>query len=234
MRIHALNVSKPKTIVYKGEELFTGIYKVPTAEPRMVRILNIDGDEQADLTVHGGVDKAVYGFPFEHYSYYQEKLKQDSYEPGQFGENLTTEGLFESDVHIGDRYRVGEVVLEVSQPRSPCYKFAIKMETAKALSLCINSAKTGFYFRVLCTPTLVFWQVVVTAAIRNTVIPLFKRNFKFTDSQIEIYLNFMHRFFIRIPLIVSHEKGARRNYQHKGALPTILEPILQRMRHPVR
>ena len=149
MRVHALNISKPKTIVYKGEEVFTGIYKVPTIESRMVRLLNIDGDEQADLTVHGGVDKAVYGFPFEHYSYYQEKLKQDSYETGQFGENLTTEGLLESDVQIGDRYRVGEVVLEVSQPRSPCYKFAIKMETAEALSLCINSAKTGFYFRVL-------------------------------------------------------------------------------------
>jgi MOSC domain-containing protein YiiM len=149
MRIHALNISKPKTIVYKGEEVFTGIYKVPTIEPRMVRLLNIDGDEQADLTVHGGVDKAVYGFPFEHYSYYQEKLRQDSYEPGQFGENLTTEGMLESDVHIGDRYRIGEVILEVSQPRSPCYKFAIKMGTAEALSLCINSAKTGFYFRVL-------------------------------------------------------------------------------------
>jgi MOSC domain-containing protein YiiM len=149
MRIQALNLSKPKTVVYKGEEVFTGIYKVPTAEPRMVRILNIDGDEQADLTVHGGEDKAVYAFPFEHYSYYQEALKQDAYEPGQFGENLTTEGMLESDVHIGDRYRVGEVVFEVSQPRSPCYKFAIKMGTAESLSVCINSAKTGFYFRVL-------------------------------------------------------------------------------------
>jgi MOSC domain-containing protein YiiM len=149
MRIQALNLSKPKTVIYKGEEVFTGIYKVPTAEPRMVRILNIDGDEQADLTVHGGVDKAVYAFPFEHYSYYQEALKQDAYEPGQFGENLTTEGMLESDVHIGDRYRVGEVVFEVSQPRSPCYKFAIKMGTAESLSVCINSAKTGFYFRVL-------------------------------------------------------------------------------------
>jgi MOSC domain-containing protein YiiM len=149
MRIQALNLSKPKTVIYKGEEVFTGIYKVPTAEPRMVRILNIDGDEQADLTVHGGEDKAVYAFPFEHYSYYQEALKQDAYEPGQFGENLTTEGMLESDVHIGDRYRVGEVVFEVSQPRSPCYKFAIKMGTAESLSVCINSAKTGFYFRVL-------------------------------------------------------------------------------------
>jgi MOSC domain-containing protein YiiM len=149
MRIQALNVSLPKVVVYKGEEVLTGIYKASTAEPLMVRRLNIDGDEQADLTVHGGVDKAVYAFPAEHYSYYQEILKQGPYEPGQFGENLTTEGMLESDVHIGDRYRVGEVVFEVSQPRSPCYKFAIKMGTAESLSVCINSARTGFYFRVL-------------------------------------------------------------------------------------
>jgi MOSC domain-containing protein YiiM len=149
MRIQALNVSLPKVVVYKGEEVLTGIYKVSTAEPLMVRRLNIDGDEQADLTVHGGVDKAVYAFPAEHYSYYQETLNQDPYEPGQFGENLTTKGMLESDVHIGDRYRVGEVVFEVSQPRSPCYKFAIKMGTTESLSACINSAKTGFYFRVL-------------------------------------------------------------------------------------
>jgi MOSC domain-containing protein YiiM len=149
MRVQALNVSLPKVLVYKGEEVLTGIYKVSTAEPLMIRKTNIDGDRQADLTVHGGVDKAVYAFPAEHYSYYQETLKQDPYETGQFGENLTTEGMLESDVHIGDRYQVGEVVLEVSQPRSPCYKFAIKMGTAESLSVCINSAKTGFYFRVL-------------------------------------------------------------------------------------
>jgi MOSC domain-containing protein YiiM len=149
MRIQSLNVSLPKVVVYKGEEVLTGIYKVSTTEPLMVRKSNIDGDKQADLTVHGGVDKAVYAFPAEHYSYYQEILKQDPYEPGQFGENLTTEGMLESDVHIGDRYRVGKAVFEVSQPRSPCYKFAIKMGTAESLSVCINSAKTGFYFRVL-------------------------------------------------------------------------------------
>jgi MOSC domain-containing protein YiiM len=149
MRIQALNVALPKVIVYKGEEVLTGIYKVSTAEPLMVRKFNIDGDKQADLTVHGGDDKAVYAFPAEHYLYYQEILQQGPYEPGQFGENLTTEGMLESDVHIGDRYRVGEVVFEVSQPRSPCYKFAIKMGTAESLSVCINSARTGFYFRVL-------------------------------------------------------------------------------------
>lgn len=149
VRIKALNLSKPRLIVHRGEEILTGIYKLPTDEPRMVRRFNIDGDEQADLAVHGGVDKAVYAFPAEHYSYYRERLHQDDYASGQFGENLTTEGLRETSVRIGDRYRVGDVLLEVSQPRSPCYKFAIRMGTPRALALMIDSARTGFYLRVL-------------------------------------------------------------------------------------
>ncbi len=149
MRILSLNVSKAKTVTYKNEEVSTGIYKVSVRGPKMVRKLNIDGDEQADLKLHGGVHKAVYAFPSEHYPYYQKVLNQDSYEPGQFGENLTTEGMFETDVRIGDRYRVGEVVFEVSQPRAPCYKFGIKMGVAEALAVCIKSSKTGFYLRVI-------------------------------------------------------------------------------------
>jgi MOSC domain-containing protein YiiM len=149
MRLQSLNVAVPRLIEYKGEEVLTGIYKLPTDAALTVRKLNIDGDEQADLTVHGGVDKAVYAFPSEHYSWYQSELKQDAYAPGQFGENLTTEGMLESVVRIGDRYRVGEVLFEVSQPRSPCYKFAIKMSSAEALVIMINSARTGFYLRVL-------------------------------------------------------------------------------------
>ena len=149
MRIKALNSWTSLLTWANWDKVITGIYKVSIAEPRMVRRLNIDGDEQADLSVHGGVDKAVYAFPAEHYAFYQDCLKQDSYEPGQFGENLTTEGMLESNVRVGDRYRVGDVLFEVSQPRSPCYKFAIKMGAVEALSLCINSAKTGFYLRVL-------------------------------------------------------------------------------------
>jgi MOSC domain-containing protein YiiM len=149
MRIQSLNIAVPRLIEYKGEEVWTGIYKLPTDTALMVRKLNIDGDEQADLTVHGGVDKAVYAFPSEHYTWYQSELGQNAYAPGQFGENLTTEGMLESVVRIGDRYRVGEALFEVSQPRSPCYKFAIKMGSAEALIIMINSASTGFYLRVL-------------------------------------------------------------------------------------
>jgi len=149
MRIQSLNVAMPKFVEYKGEEVLTGIYKRATDAPLMARKLNIDGDGQADLSVHGGVDKAVYAFPSEHYAYYQAELGQPPWEPGQFGENLTTRGLLESSLRIGDRLRVGEALFEVSQPRSPCYKFAIKMGTAEALAVCINSARTGFYLRVL-------------------------------------------------------------------------------------
>jgi MOSC domain-containing protein YiiM len=149
MRVQSLNIAMPRLIEYKGEKVLTGIYKRATDAPLMARKLNIDGDRQADLNLHGGLDKAVYAFPSEHYAYYQAELGQASWEPGQFGENLTTEGLLESAVRIGDRLRIGDTLLEISQPRSPCYKFAIKMGTAEAIAVCINSARTGFYLRVL-------------------------------------------------------------------------------------
>ncbi len=149
MRIESLNVAMPKLVEHKGEQVCTGIYKVATSAALMARKLYIDGDGQADLSVHGGVDKAVYAFPREHYAYFQQQLDQQDYPPGQFGENLTTAGLLETEVRIGDRYRVGEALFEVSQPRSPCYKFAIRMGTAAALVLMIETARTGFYLRVL-------------------------------------------------------------------------------------
>jgi MOSC domain-containing protein YiiM len=99
--------------------------------------------------VHGGINKAVYAFPSEHYRFYEEVLGHDPFEFGQFGENLTIEGLLETEVHIGDQYQVNDVVFEVSQPRSPCFKFGMKMGTPVAVKACLNSCKTGFYFRVL-------------------------------------------------------------------------------------
>ncbi len=149
MKLVALCVAKPRIVEYKGEKVSTGIYKTPVEGPRMVRATNIDGDGQADLTVHGGPHKAVYGFPSEHYAVYAESLGHEPYGYGQFGENLTTVGMLETEVRIGDRYRMGEAVLEVSQPRAPCFKFAIKMGTPSAIRLYLQSAMTGFYFRVI-------------------------------------------------------------------------------------
>ena len=149
MCILAVSVSKPKIVQYKGKEISTGIYKEPVHGPVMVRKTNIDGDGQADPTVHGGLDKAVYGFPWEHYAFYRERFGHDDFSYGHFGENLTTEGMLETAVHIGDRFRIGKAVLEVSQPRSPCSKFAMKMDAADAVKTMLDSGKTGYYFRVI-------------------------------------------------------------------------------------
>lgn len=149
MKVVALCVSKPVTITDKGREISTGIFKSPVDGARMVRRTNIDGDQQADLTVHGGPHKAVYAFPVEHYEAYRDALGQEDYPFGQFGENLTVSGLLETEVRIGDRYRAGEALLEVSQPRSPCFKFGIKMRDRSAIGYCLSSARTGFYYRVI-------------------------------------------------------------------------------------
>lgn len=149
MRILAVNVAKPKVVSYKGKEVSTGIYKKSVHGSVMVRKTNIDGDTQADLDNHGGVDQAVYAFPHEHYVYYQRCLEQQRLEYGHFGENLTTEGMLESEVHIGDQFRIGEAILEVSQPRSPCFKFAMKMGKPGAVKIMLGSGNTGFYLRVI-------------------------------------------------------------------------------------
>jgi MOSC domain-containing protein YiiM len=149
MRILAVNVAKLKVVSYKGKEISTGIYKKPVHGSVLVRKTNIDGDAQADLNNHGGVDQAVYAFPHEHYVYYQKRLEQQRLEYGHFGENLTTEGMLESEVRIGDQFRIGEAVFEVSQPRSPCFKFAVKMGKPDAVKVMLDSGNTGFYLRVV-------------------------------------------------------------------------------------
>jgi MOSC domain-containing protein YiiM len=114
-----------------------------------VRRLNIDGDGQADLRVHGGEHKAVYAYPFEHYAFWARELGRDDLVHGQFGENLTTEGLIEDAVHIGDIYRIGEALLQVSQPRSPCFKLGIRMGDESIIARLTTANRTGFYLRVL-------------------------------------------------------------------------------------
>lgn len=147
MKLLSINVSKPKTVVHQGKQISTGIFKEPVQSARMARKTNIDGDGQADLTVHGGIDKAVYVFPFEHYSWYRDLLEKHDLDFGYFGENLTSDGLLEDQVRIGDRIR--EAVFEVSQPRAPCFKFAMKVGTLKILKPFLSSGRTGFYLRVV-------------------------------------------------------------------------------------
>jgi len=147
-KLIALSVSKPVEITYGDRKLSTGIFKNPVSGPVMVRKYNIDGDGQADLSVHGGVDKAVYCYPHEHYAYWQNELGQE-FPPGQFGENLTTEGFLEDTVRVGDRFRVGEALIEATQPRMPCFKFGIKMGDPKIIKKFLLARRPGFYCRVI-------------------------------------------------------------------------------------
>src|ERR1700677_5354943 len=148
MKLLSLNVARPQLIVYKGETISTGIFKKPVSGTVTLRTLNLDGDRQADLTVHGGPYKAVYGYPAEHYEYWQRELPGDKLPPGAFGENFTTEGLNEDDLHIGDRLRVGSSILMVRQPRLPCYKLAAKFQRDDMIERFLHSGRSGFYFSV--------------------------------------------------------------------------------------
>ena len=138
----------PRDAVWRGEVLRTGIWKSAVPGPVAMRGHNLDGDAQADLSVHGGADKAVYGYPSEHYGYWCDWLGVDALPWGAFGENLTTEGLLETEVCIGDRFRIGSAELEVSQPRIPCSKLALRHERADLPKRFLASGRSGFYFRI--------------------------------------------------------------------------------------
>jgi MOSC domain-containing protein YiiM len=144
----SIQVAKPLAIRHMDEEVRTAIYKLPVQGPVMVRSLNIDGDQQGDLTVHGGVDKAVYCYPSEHYPAWQEELDREL-PYGTFGENLTVSGLLEPDIHLDDVLEVGDALLQVSQPRFPCYKLGIKIGDQRFVKRFQESGRSGFYCRVL-------------------------------------------------------------------------------------
>lgn len=149
MRIKSVNISLPKMIEINGNRVETGIFKESVDERLMIRKLNIDGDGQADLVAHGGEFKAVYAYPHEHYATWQSELGRSDFTYGQFGENLTTTGLLEEDVFVGSIYRMGDALLQVTQPRVPCYKLAIRMSDPKFTKLFMQTQRTGFYLRVL-------------------------------------------------------------------------------------
>jgi MOSC domain-containing protein YiiM len=148
MKIISLNVGRPRLVVWDGRAVSTGIYKAPAEGRVMLRTLNLDGDRQADLTVHGGPTKAAYAYPAEHYVYWRRELPGAELPWGMFGENFTTEGLDEATVNIGDRFRVGAAELLVTEPRMPCYKLGIKFGRMDILKAFLASGRTGFYFSV--------------------------------------------------------------------------------------
>ena len=148
MKVVSLNVAVPRAVVWKGHEVRTGIFKKPVEEPVMMRRLNLDGDRQADLTVHGGPAKAVYAYPSEHYPLWKNELGEIVLPWGMFGENLTTEGMIEHEIHIGDKFRIGEAIVMVTQPRTPCYKLALKFERDDMLKRMLANGRSGFYLAV--------------------------------------------------------------------------------------
>jgi MOSC domain-containing protein YiiM len=149
MKVISVNVGLPREVNWKGTSVTTGIFKEPVKDPVMLRTLNLDGDEQADLSVHGGVSKAAYAYPVEHYEFWKKELPDMNLPYGMFGENFTTEGLLEDAVNIGDRFRVGEAEVVVTEPRMPCYKLGVKFGRADMVKKFLASRRTGFYFAVL-------------------------------------------------------------------------------------
>jgi MOSC domain-containing protein YiiM len=147
--IESVNVGLPRNVPWLGEAVATGFFKTAVHWPVRVSFLNLDGDRQADLTVHGGPHKAVYGYPSEHYEYWRAQLRVGELPWGAFGENLDTAGLLEDDVYVGDRYVIGSATFEVTQPRVPCFKLGIKFGDQGMLKRFLHSRLTGFYFKVL-------------------------------------------------------------------------------------
>lgn len=148
MKIVSLNIGLPREVTWHGRIVTTGIFKSPVAGRVMMRKLNLDGDAQADLTVHGGEHKAVYCYPLEHYAYWKNELPGRDLPMGIFGENFTAEGLREDQVHLGDRFSVGSAEMIVTQPRLPCYKLGVRFGADDMVKRFLASARTGFYVAV--------------------------------------------------------------------------------------
>ena len=149
MRLLSVNVSMPKEIPCRDKTIKTGIFKEPVAGRVMLRALNLEGDGQADLKGHGGIYKAAYVFSHEYFTHWEREMERDGFPYGQFGENFTVEGMTDEAVCVGDTFRVGGALVEVTQPRVPCFKLALRMEEPRFLKSFMADARVGYYLRVL-------------------------------------------------------------------------------------
>ena len=148
MKLLSLNVGLPREVPWHNTVVTTGIFKEPVSGRVALRKLNLDGDRQADLKVHGGEYKAVYCYPVEHYAYWKQELPGRDLPFGVFGENFTTEGLLEDSVHLGDGFAVGSAEVVVTQPRLPCYKLGVRFASDDMVKRFLASKRTGFYLAV--------------------------------------------------------------------------------------
>jgi MOSC domain-containing protein YiiM len=149
MKVLSVNVGLPKNVLFNGQIITTAIFKDPVNGPIILRKLNLDGDKQADLTVHGGIDKAVYSYPEEHYYYWRKQFPNMDLGWGMFGENFTTEGLLEDAVNVGDQFQIGSAKLVATQPRMPCYKLGVRFGRMDVIRKFMTSGRPGIYFKVL-------------------------------------------------------------------------------------
>jgi len=148
-RLISVNVGLPREVTWKGQTVTTGIFKAPVDGPVAIRRHNLEGDRQADLSVHGGPTKAVYLYPAQHYDYWRDELGDSELAWASFGENFTVDGLDEETVFIGDEFRVGSSRLVVTEPRMPCFKLGIRFGRADMVKRFLSSQRTGFYFGVV-------------------------------------------------------------------------------------
>jgi MOSC domain-containing protein YiiM len=149
MMLVSVNCGLPRTVVWHGRQVTTGIYKEPVDGRVALRTLNLDGDRQADLSVHGGADKAVYCYPVAHYEYWKAELPGRELPPGSFGENFTIDDFVEDSINIGDRFSIGSAEVVVTQPRLPCYKLGVRFESDDMVKRFLASRRTGFYCAVV-------------------------------------------------------------------------------------
>src|SRR4051812_7491313 len=147
--LRSVNVGMPKEVPWQGRTVFTGVFKDPVSGPRRVRKLNVDGDGQGDVAGHGGEQRAVFVYQMDSYRYWENELGRSDFVYGQFGENFTVEGLGDDEVCIGDRYRIGTALFEVTQPRVTCYRVGLRMNDPRIPALLVSHRRPGFYFRVL-------------------------------------------------------------------------------------
>lgn len=149
MELLNVYVGRPRPVTYNGKLIQTGIFKELLKGEVRVTKLNLEGDQQADLKVHGGMNKAVYAYPFEHYAFWKNKFPELDFEGSAFGENLSVKGLLEEEVCIGDKFDIGSARLQVTTPRMPCFKLGIKMNNPAFIGDFLEEGRNGFYFKVL-------------------------------------------------------------------------------------
>ena len=181
MKLVSVQIGRPRTVQWNGKAVSTGFYKEPVAGRIMLHQLNLDGDQQADPTVHGGCNKAVYVYPSEHYPIWQAECPKIPLSYGMFGENFTTTGLDERSVHIGDQFRIGGAVVEVTQPRLPCYKLGIRFGRPDMPKRFHASGRCGFYLAVLGEGEVGagdVWERIARTEEQVSVIERYRRYFQ--------------------------------------------------------